>query len=43
MHILPYTQEMALPLVQAYNQLIHGLPHCYPASADDFAPPCLPR
>jgi ribosomal protein S18 acetylase RimI-like enzyme len=37
MHVIPYEPEMARLLVESYNQLIRGLPHCYPASAGDFA------
>jgi len=37
MEILSYIPEMSPELTASYNKLIHGLPHCYPISVDDFA------
>ena len=37
MEILRYDSAMLPELTSAYNNLINGLPHCYPVRDEDFA------
>lgn len=37
MEILPFEPEMAAGVARCYNDLVAGVPHCYPVSADEFS------
>ena len=42
MNISRYEPTLAPQLTEAYNQAIRGVPHCYPASVQDFAAAVAP-
>lgn len=37
MEIVSYSPEQAAAVSEAYNRAVLGVPHCYPAGAEDFA------
>ncbi len=37
MEILSYEPDMSPELTSAYNDIIRGVPHCYPVNSEDFA------
>ena len=37
MEILSYEPDISPKLTSAYNDIIRGVPHCYPVNSEDFA------